>query len=302
MACWAVECLSCFQVHMDRSTPGGLGTAPEGRRHKNQQDAGNARCSRGARSSCRPRPCACARPRAAASASRASSCSSRSRPCRRPPARPTIRSPCACGCLTRRQRGGVRGSAVGSLVGSTIGSAARPPRQSTDRKVRASRRRRGVGSTAGSAGVRATEHRRERLDAAKVRREVARLVPEGHAALGHARVVLLEGPGDEAPRPLRLDELERGPVRALLVGVAALPRLALGILARFLVRAEAPPPPAAARLARELVRQVDLLGQVALLALFVGVAVGDRPRRRDAPRSPAFCSGSRRWRRCAAPR
>ena len=223
---------------------------------------------------------------------------------------------------------GVRGSAVGSLVGSTIGSAARPPRQSTDRKVRASRRRRGVGSTAGSAGVRATEHRRERLDAAKVRREVARLVPEGHAALGHARVVLLEGPGDEAPRPLRLDELERGPVRlraggsrrwrrgeikrtkknqtrethALLVGVAALPRLALGILARLLVRAEAPPPSAAARLARELVRQVDLFGQVALLALFVGVAVGDRPRRRDAPRSPAFCSGSRRWRRCAAPR
>ena len=257
---------------MDRSTPGGLGTAPEGRRHKNQQDAGNARCSRGARSSCRPRPCACARPRAAASASRASSCPSRSRPCRRPPARPTTRSPCACGCLTRRQRGGVRGSAVDSLVGST----------------------------AGSAGVRATEHRRERLDAAKVRREVARLVPEGHAALGHARVVLLEGPGDEAPRPLRLDELERGPVRALLVGVAALPRLALGILARFLVRAEAPPPPAAARLARELVRQVDLFGQVALLALFVGVAVGDRPRRRDAPRSPAFCSGSRRWRRGAS--
>ena len=185
-----------------------------------------------------------------------------------------------------------------------------------------------VGSTAGSAGVRATEHRRERLDAAKVRREVARLVPEGHAALGHARVVLLEGPGDEAPRPLRLDELERGPVRlraggsrrwrrgeikrtkknqtrethALLVGVAALPRLALGILARLLVRAEAPPPSAAARLARELVRQVDLFGQVALLALFVGVAVGDRPRRRDAPRSPAFCSGSRRWRRGAAPR
>ena len=209
-----------------------------------------------------------------------------------------------------------------SLVGSTVGSAARPPRQSTDRKVRASRRRRGVGSTAGSAGVRATEHRRERLDAAKVRREVARLVPEGRAALGHARVVLLEGPGDEAPRPLRLDELERGPVRlraggsrrwrrgeikrtkknqtrethALLVGVAALPRLALGILARLLVRAEAPPPSAAARLARELVRQVDLFGQVALLALFVGVAVGDRPRRRDAPRSPAFCSGSRRWR------
>ena len=91
---------------MDRSTPGGLGTAPEGRRHKNQQDAGNARCSRGARSSCRPRPCACARPRAASSASRASSCSSRSRPCRRPPARPTTRSPCACSCLTRRRREG----------------------------------------------------------------------------------------------------------------------------------------------------------------------------------------------------
>jgi hypothetical protein len=157
-----------------------------------------------------------------------------------------------------------------------------------------------VGSTVGSAGVRATEHRRERLDAAKVRREVARLVPEGHAALGHARVVLLEGPGDEAPRPLRLDELERGPVRALLVGVGTLPRLALGSFARLLVRAEAPPPPAAARLARELVRQVDLFGQVALLALFVGVAVGDRPRRRDAPRSPVFCSGSRRWRKCAS--
>jgi len=133
-----------------------------------------------------------------------------------------------------------------------------------------------------------------------VRREVARLVPEGHAALGHARVVLLEGPGDEAPRPLRLDELERGPVRALLVGVGTLPRLALGSFARLLVRAEAPPPPAAARLARKLVRQVDLFGQVALLALFVGVAVGDRPRRRDAPRSPVFCSGSRRWRKGAS--
>ena len=84
---------------MDRSTP-------EGRRHKNQQDAGNARCSRGARSSCRPRPCACARPRAASSASRASSCPSRSRPCRRPPARPTTRSPCACGRSARRRRGG----------------------------------------------------------------------------------------------------------------------------------------------------------------------------------------------------
>ena len=142
-------------------------------------------------------------------------------------------------------------------------------------------------------GVRRVNRRRS------VRREVARLVPEGRAALGHARVVLLEGPGDEAPRPLRLDELERGPVRTALVGVAALPRLALGILARLLVRAEAPPP-AAARLPRELVRQVDLLGQVALLALFVGEAVGDRPRRRDAPRSPAFCSGSRRWRKDAS--
>ena len=212
MACWAVECLL---VIGHRSTPGGLGTAPEGRRHKNQQDAGNARCSRGARSSCRPRPCACARPRAAASASRASSCSSRSRPCRRPPARPTTRSPCACGVRAsrRRRRGGPRLSRGLSrrLDRERLGH------RSTDRKVRGHGDA-GEGHALGSA-LRATEHRRERQDAAKARREVARLVPEGHAALGHARVVLLEGPGDEAPRPLRLDELERGPVRALLVGV-----------------------------------------------------------------------------------
>ena len=233
----------------------------EGRRHKNQQDAGNARCSRGARSSCRPRPCACARPRAASSASRASSCSSRSRPCRRPPARPTTRSPCACGCLTRRWRGG--GPRLSRWLSRRL-----------DHRLR------------GSSARQSTEGKRQ--DAAKARREVARLVPEGRAALGHARVVLLEGPGDEAPRPLRLDELERGPVRTALVGVGTLPRLALGVLARLLVRAEAPPPPAAARLARELVRRVDLFGQVALLALFVGEAVGDRPRRRDAPRAPGL--------------
>ena len=202
---------------------------------------------------------------------------------------------------------GVRGSAVGSLVGSTIGSAARPPRQSTDRKVRASRRRRGVGSTAGSAGVRATEHRRERLDAAKARREVARLVPEGRAALGHARVVLLEGPGDEAPRPLRLDELERGPVRLRAGGSrrssASLRRRASrSAFSRASLcgpRRRRRRPPRVWR-ANSFARSISLDRWPS--SLFLRVAVGDRPRRGDAPRSPAFCSGSRRWRRCAAPR
>ena len=284
MACWAVECLSS-QARRSAPRQKDEDTSPRGKRAcARQLDHGHALGL-------------------VPASRRASSCSSRSRPCRRPPARPTIRSPCACGVRAsrRRRRGGPRLSRGLSrrLDNRLRGSATATEHRSKSSSVTATR---GVGSTAGSAGVRATEHRRKggRGKSASRRRVWFRKAAPHLATLGScswkAQGTRLQGRcgsmnWNVAPfahcssASLRCRASRSAFSRALLVagrGAAAVGRRA--------------------RLARELVRQVDLFGQVALLALFVGVAVGDRPRRGDAPRSPAFCSGSRRWRRFSAPR